>query len=294
MSAAQAHSHAMTDLQTPSSTATPHPLDEALALEEHAPGRYTGRGTPAYWNMVGPYGGLTAATALAAVLRHPEALGEPVALTVNFAAAVAEGPFSVEAQPVRTNRSTQHWTVAITQPETAGGVPQVTTTATVLMAARRETWSATDTPMPEVPAPAQCERVPPVFPVQWLKRYELRPVRGMLPAQWDGQEADSLSQLWVRDAPARALDFPALAALADVFFPRVWRRRALRVPAGTVSMTVYFHAGGELLARTGDGYLLGQARAQEFRNGFFDQSAQLWNEAGQMLATTHQIVYYKE
>ena len=85
-----------------------------------------------------------------------------------------------------------------------------------------------------------------------------------------------------------------LAAMADIFFPRVWLRRARQVPAGTVSITVYFHAGSALLAETGTGYLLGQARAQEFRNGFFDQSAQLWNEAGHLLATSHQIVYYKE
>ena len=39
---------------------------------------------------------------------------------------------------------------------------------------------------------------------------------------------------------------------------------------------------------------MGQARAQEFRHGFFDHSAQLWNEAGTLLATSHQIVYYKE
>ncbi|TFI47471.1 thioesterase family protein, partial [Diaphorobacter sp. DS2] len=115
-----------------------------------------------------------------------------------------------------------------------------------------------------------------------------------LPEQWDDSGDTSLSQLWMRDAPARALDFCALAALADVFFPRVWLRRARQVPAGTVSITVYFHAGADLLAQTGTGYLLGQARAQEFRNGFFDQTVQLWNEAGAMLATSHQIVYYKE
>ena len=34
--------------------------------------------------------------------------------------------------------------------------------------------------------------------------------------------------------------------------------------------------------------------AQEFRNGFFDQTVQLWSEGGTMLATSHQIVYYKE
>ena len=53
-------------------------------------------------------------------------------------------------------------------------------------------------------------------------------------------------------------------------------------------------ASTEQLAQTGTGYLLGQAQAQAFRNGFFDQSSQLWNEAGVLLVTTHQIVYYKQ
>jgi acyl-CoA thioesterase len=130
--------------------------------------------------------------------------------------------------------------------------------------------------------------------MEWLNRYEMRPITGALPRAWDGSGDHSLTQLWMRDAPPRPLDFCALAALADVFFPRVWLRRAHRVPAGTVSITVYFHASAEQLQQTGMGYLLGQARGQEFRNGFFDQAVQLWNEAGTMLATSHQIVYYKE
>jgi acyl-CoA thioesterase len=180
------------------------------------------------------------------------------------------------------------------QQANAGGEQMVTTTATVVTAARRETWGVSDQPMPAVPAPAQCQRTPPMFRVEWLNRYEMRPITGELPTQWDDSGHTSLTQLWLRDAPERALDFAALAAMCDVFYPRVWLRRARHVPAGTVSITVYFHAGSALLAQTGDGYLLAQARAQEFRNGFFDQSAQLWNQAGSLLATSHQIVYYKE
>ncbi|MBS0507539.1 MAG: thioesterase family protein [Proteobacteria bacterium] len=270
-----------------------HPFDDALALDPGAPDHFGGRTTPGYWNMVGPYGGITAAALLQAVLRHPLLLGEPLSLTVNYAAAVAEGPFTVQATPVRTNRSTQHWLVLLQQAG-AGDEALVTTTATVVTAARRETWSAADTPMPTVPAPVQCQRVPPGTRVEWFNRYEMRPITGAMPTQWDDSDHGSLTQLWLRDAPARPLDFAALAAMCDVFYPRVWLRRARRVPAGTVSISVYFHAGGALLAQTGAGYLLAQARAQEFRNGFFDQSAQLWNEAGSLLATSHQIVYYKE
>ena len=280
-----------------------HPFDEAIALvpvaaTAHEHGRestrhWQGRTHPAYANMVGPFGGITAAQALRSILLHPERLGEPVSFTVNFAAALADGEFRVSSQPVRTNRSTQHWVVSVSQTD-AAGVDAVVLTASAVTAVRRTTWSAADAVMPVVPAAAGIARASRPARVAWIQRYDMRPCSGEIPADWNGAEADSVSQLWMRDDPPRPLDFCSLAALADVFYPRVWRRRALMTPVGTVSMTVYFHAGAEELAATGEGYLLGQARAQSFFNGFFDQSAELWNEAGNLLATTHQIVYFKE
>ena len=275
-------------------TSSIHPLDEALALTSSAPGQFTGQTHPGYWNMVGPFGGVTAATLLQAVMLHPDRLGDPLSLTVNYAGALTAGYYTVQATPVRTNRSTQHWTLTILQAD-AEGAPVVTTTATAVTAVRRDTWSVGDVLMPAVPGPTAhpaIEHGPEAM--EWLNRYEMRPITGALPRAWDGSGYHCLIQLWMRDAPARPLDFCALSALADLFFPRVWLRRAHRVPAGTVSITVYFHASAEQLAQTGTGYLLGQARGQEFRNGFFDQTVQLWNEAGTMLATSHQIVYYKE
>ena len=88
-----------------------HPLDHALNLEPLAPGQWQGKTSPAYANMVGPFGGTTGATLLNAILSHEELLGAPISLTVNFAAPVADGPFDIIARPVRTNRSTQHWWV---------------------------------------------------------------------------------------------------------------------------------------------------------------------------------------
>lgn len=274
----------------------PHPFDRALELEPSGlrAGHSRGRTSPDFWNMVGPFGGATAAVALQSVLRHPELLGAPVALTVNFAAAIEAGDFEVQATPVRTNRSTQHWTVQITQAE-ASGQPRTTTTATLVTAVRRETWGAIDAPMPPVGRPADTGRIA-IGPqgVAWIHQYEMRPVSGFVPSDWNGGGDHSESVVWLRDAHGRALDFAALTAMSDMFFPRVWLRRATRVPAGTVSMTTYFHADAAQLAEVGTGYLLGRATGQAFRNGFFDQSAQLWSESGALVATTNQIVYYKE
>lgn len=269
-----------------------HLFDQAVALQPEGEGRYCGATHPAWANMIGPFGGITGATILQGMLRDPRLLGAPIALTVNYAAATADGPFVLSLQPARTNRSTQHWNAAITQTG-ADGREQTVVTATAVTAARRETWGAQDAQAPASPAPDALERFRGPG-VEWLKRYDMRPVHGPLPAVWDGSGEHSLSRLWMRDDPPRPLDLPALAALADVFYPRVWLRRATRVPAGSVSITTYFHADDAMLARTGSGYLLGQAQAHGMRNGFFDQSAQLWNQAGELLATSHQIVYYKE
>lgn len=267
-----------------------HSFDAAVALTAKGEDQWEGHTSPAYANMVGPFGGIMAAQVLNAVSKHPQRLGDPVSLTVNFAAGLADGAFDIEARPVRTNRATQHWMIEVTQQE------QVVLTATALTALRRDTWSSqSESPMPQVPPPADVAPVQGRGRVEWINRYDVRFIEGGFPSLWDGTDhGHSLTRLWLRDKPERPLDFASLAALSDVFFPRVWRRRATPVPIGTVTMTVYFHATAAQLEVTGTGYLMGQAQAQAFHRGFFDQSAQLWNEAGELLVTTHQMVYYKE
>jgi hypothetical protein len=224
-----------------------HPFDQAIALTPTAQGVYTGATSPAYANMVGPFRGVTAATALPAVLRHPPLLGEPVALTVNFCAALADGAFNAVARLVRTNRSTQHWVVDLSQ------VGEVVMTGTAMTAARRETWGLDDEPMPAVPAPDTVPDPSQAPQVEWVGRYQMRFIEGGIPADWSGGGGSSRTQLWMREASPRPLDFCSIAALADVFIPRVWVRRATCVPVGTVSMTVYFHAGAAPLAALGHG-----------------------------------------
>lgn len=273
-----------------------HPFDRAVALQpvDGQPGLYDGQTSQDYWNMVGPFGGITAAILLQGALRHPQLLGSPLSLTVNYAAAVVAGAFQVQATPVRTNRSTQHWLLQLLQADESGE-QQVTTTATLVTALRRETWSQTDQPFPDVP-PA--ESLEPMIlgakGVAWPRQYDMRAVAGSLPTRWDGSGEHSRTQLWLRDAQPRPLDFLSLAAMSDIFYPRVWLRRATPVPAGTVSITTYFHTDTTQLIEAGTGYLLGEARGQAFRNGFFDQAAELWSESGELLATSNQIVYYKE
>lgn len=268
-----------------------HPFDTAIALSPTpTDNSFTGATSPAYANMVGPFGGTTAAVLLNAALRHPARLGDPIALTVNFASAVADGAFEITARAVRTNRSTQHWVIELAQ----GG--EVAATATAVFAQRRETWSAPEAAMPaDLPSPGSLPRQDLGGRLAWVQRYDMRFVEGGMPEPFDGREQPgSRSIVWTRDDPPRPLDFASLAALCDSFFPRIFVRRRKPVPIGTVTLSTYFHADAAMLAAQADRPVLSMARALNFRNGYFDQTAEVWGDDGRLLASTHQMVYYRE
>ena len=114
-----------------------------------------------------------------------------------------------------------------------------------------------------------------------------------------GDLRDGLAGSGVRSA-ARGVrrllgvDFVGLAALTDIFFGRIIHVRKRMVPFGTVSLTSYFHAADADLAELGSTPVLGTADARIFDRGFHDQSAELWSADGRLLATSHQLVYYRD
>ncbi|MBF6327253.1 thioesterase family protein [Nocardia transvalensis] len=238
--------------------------------------------------MVGPFGGITAAMMVRAIQDDPRHLAHPVSLTVNFAGPISDGPFEIETHPVRTNRSTQHWSVTLSQNDA------VTTTATAVFAERRPTWTNTEIAPPAAPAPDTIAPTDiPTF-VAWPGNYDMRFIEGDILDIGRGHPSTSTTTLWVRDKPTRPLDYPALAALSDIFFPRVMHRLGRLVPAGTVTLTTYFHATAPLLRAQSNHPLLATARAHHFGNGYFDQAAELWSHDGELLVTSHQLVYFKD
>ena len=264
-----------------------HAMDRALHLDVGDDGTVRGRTEPEWANMVGPFGGVTAAVLLRAIESHPDRLGEPVALTVNFAAPIVDGEFEISRRAPRTNRTNQHWIVELSQ----DGV--VKSTATAVFGIRRDTWSDSQATAPEASAPEEIDRASSLNLPAWVRLYDMRFTEGSFSGGEIATGASSTTTLWVRDAAQRPVDFPAVAAISDVFFPRVFLRRGM-VPSGTISLTTYFHVDQPHLDALGTDYILGTAHANRFDRGFFDQSAQLWSRDGTLLATTYQIVYFKD
>ena len=265
-----------------------HPFDDALELRAVQPGWVRGQTKPPWANMVGPFGGLTAAVLLRAVENHPDRIGEPVALTVNFSAPVVDGDFDIACKIVRTNRTNQHWLAELWQDGS------IKTNATLVFGVRRDTWS--DTELEPLAVPEPDEVAPGGLPdaIVWARNYEMRYIEGSIPDDGAAPAPSSVTTLWVRDRQGRGLDFASLTALSDIFYPRVFLRRGVPSPAGTISLTTYFHGDGDDLAAADGDFVLGRAQANRFSRGYFDQSAQIWSRSGELLATTHQLVYFKD
>lgn len=267
-----------------------HPLDAATRLVPGPNGTLTGRTSPAYANMVGPFGGTTAALLLRAALEHGGRIGEPVALTVNFCAAIADGDFAVTVREIRSGRSVQHLYVELRQGET------IAANATVVCAMRAETWAHQPATVPAAPPADAVPILTGKPPLAWLSRYDFRYVEGppFIPGTAHAEPRSARSLLWVADNPPRPLDHLSLAALCDVFIVRIYQVRGTRTPAGTVSITSYFHATREELAAQGSRPVLATADSMRFGGQFFDQRAELWSDTGRLLASTAQVVWFRD
>lgn len=267
-----------------------HPLDKATSLQEIVSGSLQGETSDAYWNFGGPFGGVTAATLLRAVLDRADRIGDPCAVTVNFTAAIARGPFEVTVRSVRTGRSVQHWYAEIRQGET------VAANATIVCARRKAGWSHQPATPPPAPPPEAITAMTTDGRNAFVGQFEFRFVEGaLLPSAQPAETPRSArSCLWLNNAVPRDWDFIGLIAFCDLFFGRIYHVKGTIFPIATVSMTAYFHVDRDSLAALGSAPLLGVADANIFHAGFFDQTAELWSAGGRLLATTTQIVTFRE
>ena len=265
-----------------------HLFDDATRVTA-GDSRWQGQTSDDYWAFVGPFGGATAATMLRALIEHPQRAGDPLALTVNFCAPIARGAFDLDVRLVRANRSTQHWSVEMTQHGA-----EVATLATAVFAERRPSWSHQQASFPQA---TPFEQTLPYAKVAapWVRQYDFRfvegePKFGSAPL---AAPANAFSKLWIADRVPRKIDALSLMSMSDAFFGRVFHARGELVPFGTVSLTTYFHTSAEQLAAENISRVLATADARIFHDSYGDQSGELWSPQGRLLATTQQIAYFK-
>lgn len=90
---------------------------------------------------------------------------------------------------------------------------------------------------------------------------------------------------WLGLLEERPLDALAVAICADAWFPAPWPVLTELAPAPTIELTIHFRAPLPLP----DSLLLGRFRSGLVRDGFFDESGELWAPDGTLVAQSRQL-----
>jgi acyl-CoA thioesterase len=275
-------------MPTASPDTAAHPFDDATRVRA-GDSRWIGHTSADYWAFVGPFGGATAATMLRALIDHPERAGDPLSVTVNFCAPIAEGPFELDVRLIKANRSTQHWSVELTQNDN-----DVAAFATAVFATRRPSWSHQAAVRPQATSFEETRQYPKIA-ASWVGSYDMRFIEGapQLGGRPHPEPGSAFTKLWIADRWPRKIDVLSLMAMSDAFFGRIFHVRNELVPFGTVSLTTYFHIDAAELMAEDLGHVLAVADAKIFTGSFGDQTGELWSPSGRLLATTTQIAYFK-
>jgi acyl-CoA thioesterase len=256
-------------------------LDDDLALRPLADGGSEGSISEQWWTPRGPLGGYVMALMLRAiVMAVDDETRQPRSLTVSFLRRPKAGPFTVHPVIERAGRSLT----------TAGvRVEQDGKTLALGLATLSTPWSGpllADAPMPEVGPPGD-RSAPPNNPpgaprVPFRERVTMQKRFG--PDLFSGADhAEAGGWLGLREE--RPVDALTILILADAWFPAPWPRLDDFAPAPTVEMSVYFRAP---LPRA-DSLLLGRFENRLVRDGFFDESGELWAPDGTLVAQSRQL-----
>jgi hypothetical protein len=252
---------------------------------------------PGYSTFIGAFGGWTCAAGVLAAGELVKATvdegRDPLALTINFTGPVRDGFVVVEPVITVSTKSTTHVSlIAWHESEADLRAPAPSATMSMVFAKRREGDRIDVVTMPEAAWAAPADSVPRARfsndKVSWPAQYDQRMVLGT-PFQ---ANPGMRTLTWTRNADLAALTFARLAAMADASLPRIFFHYPAVSPISTVTMTVQFHCDAAELAAVGHEFVLIEAAAQAARHGHFDQHVRIFSKAGQLLATSTQLVWF--
>ena len=256
-------------------------LDEDTRLEPIADGAYEAVIGETWWTPRGPLGGYVMAIVLRGLTLAVDDEGrQPRSFTMHFLRPPEAGPITVRPVVERVGRSLTSTSARLEQDGKLVGLA---------LAAFSQPWESPlldDHPMPEV-APAEGREPPPDI----SGRDKRPPFTDLLSMQHRFGDLPFTSSErglvggWIGLREERPLDALAVALLSDAWYPSPWPRLSRLAGAPTIDLTVHFRAPLPL----GDVPLLGRFVTRLVRDGFFDESGELWAPDGTLVAQSRQL-----
>lgn len=251
-------------------------------------GVWTTEAGPEWRNPNGPlWGGYSIGLCLAVVAAEPEARGEPLSITLTYVAGLSAGTVEVRTRRLRQGGSIGVWEVELRP----AGATEVSVHAIVTMARRPATPSFAFAQMPDASDPEGLPLQPrPGGSQHFGSRAFERRTSETFPIQ---PAASSRSTAWVRPKLG-PWNKTLLGMLTDSSPPRAFYALGHTVMTTTVTLTIYLHATAEEVAAAGEDYLLVEYEGRVGGGGATDERSSYWRRDGKLLATSEQLLWYRE
>ena len=264
-------------------------FDDATAVIPLGPGRFAADIDP-QWSVAGrANGGYALALATRAALltadRHPD----PLAVTGAFAASTPAGPVAVEVEVLREGRSSSVSRVRVRaegDPGDPGTVTYLEVMVTSGVLAEGDPQLA-GPPPPRLPAEADCPRAPAdagPFSAPLLQQIAERFDPSTLGFAVGRPSGHGELRAWLRFDDGRQPDLLGLICLVDAMPPPTFDLSSVKfgwVPTMQLSVC--------LRARPAPGPILGRTVARSVGGGAVDETADLWDSRGRLVAVAHQL-----
>jgi acyl-CoA thioesterase len=256
---------------------------DATTSLERTDHHFEGKLDKSWWVVRGPHGGYLASILLRALT---DALEDPKrqirSLTVHFVAAPDDGPFRIEITIERAGRSITFMSARMSQGDLC---------VAVALAAFSVDWSGPefkDASMPEVTGPEDAFKFPVTDPgvPPFLRNFDMRWAVGGAP--FSGAERAEVGG-WMRLAEPRVADAILMTTYADAWPPVVFPRLTEPVVCPTVDLTIHFRSALPIEDSHPDDFYLGVFGSQLGRDGFFEESGEIWSPSGDLLVQSRQL-----
>jgi hypothetical protein len=243
------------------------------------------------WNVNGHIlnGGYLQAVAVRAAAALLGDVGDPVAVSTSFAAPAGAGPALVTVQVLRRGGRLasvsatlrQSDTVVLSSLVTYGTLPDALTDRV----AGRDRAPGSPPPMPDVPAPEQCLRVPAEHlpgPPGLATVLDIAFVPDSSRWLTGDTSAGPAVRCWMSFRDGRALDPLALVAMADMAPP-------VSFAQGRFGWAPTLHLQVGVFARPLGTHLLLDLRGEPYDGAFVAEDGLLWDAGGTLVARSRQI-----
>lgn len=257
------------------------PLADETALRPAGDGVWAGELAEGWNTPRGPLGGYVMAIVMRGMeLAVDDADRQARSVTMHFLRVPEAGPVTVRATVERAGGSLSTVSARLEQEGKllglAVGAYSVPFESPLLDQAPMPDVKPPETPEPASPAPGGPAP-------EFLKRMVFQHRFGDFPfTQSEQAEVGGWLGLYEEEG---ALDAGMVALLADSWFPAPWPRLRELAPAPTVEMTVHFRSPLPVQGPL----LLGRFDCKLVRDGFFDESGELWAPDGTLVAQSRQL-----